>query len=297
MDLRKFFLGRAIGFLIVIVLVIIYFTFFDKRPSNTDSDEQVFCTMEAKECPDGSYVGRIPPNCEFAACPSEIIPADWLTFNDQVNNVTFRYPKTLGKKYISEQEWPPKLSISRAAYDCQAGDASSSLPNQTIERQINQRTYCISMTNDAAAGTVYGSYTYTTVWQDKLLAMTFVLRYPQCLNYEEPNQTECVDERQNFDIDGLMDQIVSSVAILSDDSLSAPMSEAEAKAIAEKTCIKGGESLLAGIYNAGTKTWWFDANLNTTKEGCNPACVVSEETKTAEINWRCTGLIMPNEIN
>ncbi len=31
--------------------------------------EGVFCTMDAKLCPDGSYVGRIPPNCEFAQCP------------------------------------------------------------------------------------------------------------------------------------------------------------------------------------------------------------------------------------
>lgn len=27
------------------------------------------CTLEAKICPDGSAVGRIQPNCEFAACP------------------------------------------------------------------------------------------------------------------------------------------------------------------------------------------------------------------------------------
>lgn len=35
----------------------------------TEEEEAVFCTMDAKECPDGSYVGRIPPNCEFAPCP------------------------------------------------------------------------------------------------------------------------------------------------------------------------------------------------------------------------------------
>lgn len=29
----------------------------------------VVCTMEAKQCPDGSFVGRSGPNCEFAACP------------------------------------------------------------------------------------------------------------------------------------------------------------------------------------------------------------------------------------
>jgi len=71
------------------------------------------------------------------------------------------------------------------------------------------------------------------------------------------------------------------------------MTEAEAKIIAEKNCIKGGEALANGYYNENSKTWWFDANLNLTREGCNPACVVSEGSKTAEINWRCTGLITP----
>lgn len=31
----------------------------------------VACTMDAKMCPDGSYVGRTAPNCEFAPCPIE----------------------------------------------------------------------------------------------------------------------------------------------------------------------------------------------------------------------------------
>lgn len=31
--------------------------------------QPVACTMEAKLCPDGSAVGRVGPNCEFAACP------------------------------------------------------------------------------------------------------------------------------------------------------------------------------------------------------------------------------------
>ncbi|MBI3984998.1 MAG: hypothetical protein HY344_03610 [Candidatus Levybacteria bacterium] len=30
---------------------------------------QTVCTQEAKLCPDGSYVGRTGPNCEFATCP------------------------------------------------------------------------------------------------------------------------------------------------------------------------------------------------------------------------------------
>ncbi len=38
------------------------------------------CTTEAKQCPDGSYVGRTGPACEFATCPEEkvIIPPNTL---------------------------------------------------------------------------------------------------------------------------------------------------------------------------------------------------------------------------
>lgn len=32
-------------------------------------NDLVACTQEAKQCPDGSYVGRTGPNCEFATCP------------------------------------------------------------------------------------------------------------------------------------------------------------------------------------------------------------------------------------
>jgi hypothetical protein len=43
------------------------------------------------------------------------------------------------------------------------------------------------------------------------------------------------------------------------------------------------------VCNEGTGTYWI--NINLTKKGCSPACVINLETKTAEINWRCTGLI------
>lgn len=32
------------------------------------------CTKDAKQCPDGSSVGRVGANCEFALCPGETAP-------------------------------------------------------------------------------------------------------------------------------------------------------------------------------------------------------------------------------
>lgn len=36
-----------------------------------DPEQPVFCTLDAKICPDGTAVGRTGPNCEFAPCPGE----------------------------------------------------------------------------------------------------------------------------------------------------------------------------------------------------------------------------------
>ncbi len=49
---------------------LLYFYWFDWRSAETRGDENVFCTLDAKLCPDGSYVGRVPPTCEFAMCPN-----------------------------------------------------------------------------------------------------------------------------------------------------------------------------------------------------------------------------------
>jgi hypothetical protein len=38
---------------------------------NMSKDEGVFCTADAMQCPDGSYVGRTGPNCEFV-CPAGV---------------------------------------------------------------------------------------------------------------------------------------------------------------------------------------------------------------------------------
>ena len=46
----------------------------DMTPDCADAgadEDGVACTMDAKICPDGSYVGRVAPDCEFAPCPGE----------------------------------------------------------------------------------------------------------------------------------------------------------------------------------------------------------------------------------
>lgn len=53
--------------IIAIIIIILGFLFIINR---NKSPETVFCTTDVKMCPDGSSVSRVPPSCEFAACPA-----------------------------------------------------------------------------------------------------------------------------------------------------------------------------------------------------------------------------------
>jgi hypothetical protein len=49
------------------------------------------CTMEAKLCPDGSYVSRTGPDCEFAECPSDNNELSSNFGNDQAERAITNY--------------------------------------------------------------------------------------------------------------------------------------------------------------------------------------------------------------
>jgi len=69
----RFLPFAIIGTLVVIFIAaggVWYFVVHRTPQQNPPAPGGVACTQEAKECPDGSYVGRTSPNCEFAACPT-----------------------------------------------------------------------------------------------------------------------------------------------------------------------------------------------------------------------------------
>jgi hypothetical protein len=61
-----------IGILVLVLSAIsVNYTLNNMVPDTTENPEENYaCTMEAKMCPDGSYVGRTGPKCEFEQCPS-----------------------------------------------------------------------------------------------------------------------------------------------------------------------------------------------------------------------------------
>ena len=68
------------------------------------------------------------------------------------------------------------------------------------------------------------------------------------------------------------------------------MSYQKAVEIAQNSeCLEQGQLEETRSCNEFTGTWWIDLDID--KPGCNPACVINVPDKTAEINWRCMGVI------
>lgn len=94
--MKNGFAGLGLIVLIVIAAGVAgYFVFVQKfdtqiATSPTPSDG-IFCTQDAKLCPDGSYVSRTAPKCEFAPCPTLSV-TDWKTYTNMSLGVTLKYP-------------------------------------------------------------------------------------------------------------------------------------------------------------------------------------------------------------
>ncbi|MCK9626527.1 MAG: hypothetical protein M0R23_08750 [Bacteroidales bacterium] len=135
----------------------------------------------------------------------------WTTTTDAWG-ATFQYPKELLAKYVSVVEWPPVIKIETGTYSCQITPQEiSSMSDITSQRLVDDRTYCVNIKNEGAAGSVYSSYVYTTDKNGKLVKVSFTLQYPNCNNYDEGQSQACTSEREAFDIDSTVDRIVQSM--------------------------------------------------------------------------------------
>ena len=135
----------------------------------------------------------------------------WVTITND-DGITFQYPKELLAKYISVAEWPPTIKVESGNFSCvETPQEKSSMLEITSQRLVDNRIYCVNVKNEGAAGSVYSSYIYTTPKRGKLVSVSFVLRYPNCTNYDEEQSLACTSEREAFDLDATVDRIVQTV--------------------------------------------------------------------------------------
>ncbi len=130
----------------------------------------------------------------------------------------------LNTEYIGSQDWkvvivneeekyPPKFKINEGQIECKITSSESDLLTETAKRSIDGQIYCIESFSEGAAGTTYTQYIYSTIKSGSLITASCVIRYPQCMNYSEPQRTECANERETFDLDKIIGLIVKNMSV------------------------------------------------------------------------------------
>lgn len=200
--------------LIVVVLLVIGAGFYFLYAHYTDrgETEAVACTQEAKLCPDGSYVGRTGPECEFAACPTTQNEEDnWVSTSTP--EVNFRYPTSLSTSYVAAVDWPPTAQVIDEEFSCTEAGEPTERAGKTSQETINGREYCITEVSEGAAGSIYKEYAYAFPRGEQTVVLTFSLRLPQCVNYSGPESTVCTQEQNSLNLNNLVDRIAVSLSI------------------------------------------------------------------------------------
>jgi len=107
-------MAKEKGNLVLAIIVVVCFTaviamglylIYDNSLFVREQEKsEVFCTQDVKICPDGSFIGRTGPNCEFTSCPIieapvvktpvvEINETDsWLTYKNDKHGFEIKYP-------------------------------------------------------------------------------------------------------------------------------------------------------------------------------------------------------------
>lgn len=140
--------------------------------------------------------------------------AHWISSEVTPQEFVFSYPERLPTSFVSAVEWPPAIERISGSYACaeSAGDGAGVAKKE--KRTPEGHEYCVSLTSEGAAGSVYNSYDYEFPLNGAMYRISFTLRLPQCLNYDEPQQGACKAEQANLNIDSIVDRIAQSITDL-----------------------------------------------------------------------------------
>ncbi|MCE9517717.1 hypothetical protein K8Q96_01800 [Candidatus Nomurabacteria bacterium] len=128
-------------------------------------------------------------------------------------------PTILNTTYITSDNWPPKFEYTEKEFTCTPTENPVNMGANTKQVLIQNRPYCITTSSEGAAGSTYTTYTYQTTEQKTNglttnIKTTFVLRFVQCDNYPEPKRTECKTERESFNIDKIIGELVQRLKLM-----------------------------------------------------------------------------------
>jgi hypothetical protein len=167
------------------------------------------CFRSLAECQAVGSVCSTPESCALATTTAS---SGLKAFVDQKQNIEYKYPASLNTTYVQAQAWPPKVVVEERAFVCKENlkniDPATPL---TTNKTLEGLNFCVRSLAEGAAGSTYTTYDYQVLINTKLVTINFVLRTPQCLNYDNPQQNACLAEEKNFSADDLATQIAKSL--------------------------------------------------------------------------------------
>jgi hypothetical protein len=117
---EKFGLTLIFSIMIVLALLIFLYQYLALKdievvqplttPESVGAD--IVCAMDTRQCPDGSFVSRIPPNCEFSACLG--LTENWKDYKNEEYGFGLTFPETWNGYTVEKQTWEGQL-ISNTA--------------------------------------------------------------------------------------------------------------------------------------------------------------------------------------
>lgn len=165
----------------------------------------IACTLEAKQCPDGSYVGRVGPSCEFKECPlntktyvstrygfSITYPSDFtidehysyteLGPGKEIPGVSFTVPMNIatGTNLSSDT----RLSVEEFS-NTTFCTASLFLYDTVVPKTMTENgvTYSVASTNSAGAGNFYEETVYAIFGSKPCVAVRYFIHSSNIGNY------------------------------------------------------------------------------------------------------------------
>lgn len=138
---------------------------------------------------------------------------EWRLSEPTSQGLRFLYPQRLTTSFISPATWPPLVERTTNKYSCkEVPITAADGPLKEIKKHIvGDREYCVTQSQEGAAGSTYRAYEYAFRFGTATYRVAFTLKFPQCMNYGEPQQGACKAEQASYDIDGLIDRIAQSI--------------------------------------------------------------------------------------
>lgn len=156
-------------------------------------EDTIACTMEAKMCPDGSYVGRSGPKCEFTECPKAETPEGKVASLNQriLNNGVYITPlevsedsrcpedvqcvwagRVLLKARLERNDVTKEVIFSNSVvFEGKTTTLADVRPNNNTKKPINQSDYRFTFIVSGGASTIEqnGKITYINATSNNIV--------------------------------------------------------------------------------------------------------------------------------